>query len=63
MMNINIKMPKLKFGKIKMNTVENLEELDIDYAKMQKENLKQKRTEQDGDSQHGKSYLLFFSGL
>lgn len=44
-MNINIKMPKLKFGKIKMNTVENLEELDIDYAKMQKENLKQKRTE------------------
>ena len=44
-MNINIKMPKLKFGKIKMNTtVEDLENVDIDYEKMQKENLKQKRT-------------------
>lgn len=43
-MNINIKMPKLKFGKIKMNTtVEELENVDIDYEKMQKENLKQKR--------------------
>ena len=42
-MNINIKMPKLKFKKIKMNTVENLE--DIDYEKLKKENLKQKRTE------------------
>ena len=42
-MNINIKMPKLKFGKIKMNTVEDLENVNIDYEKMQKENLKQKR--------------------
>ena len=33
-MNINIKMPKLKFGKIKMNTtVEDLENVDIDYEK------------------------------
>ena len=44
-MNINIKMPKLKFGKIKMDTVEELENVDIDYEKMQKENLKKKRTE------------------
>ena len=44
-MNINIKIPKLKFGKIKMNTtVEDLENVNIDYEKMQKENLKQKRT-------------------
>ena len=42
-MNINIKMPKLKFGKIKMNTVEDLENVNIDYEKMQRENLKQKR--------------------
>ena len=35
-MNINIKMPKLKFRKIKMDTVENLENVDIDYEKMQK---------------------------
>ena len=42
-MNINIKMPKLKFRKIKMNTVEDLENVNIDYEKMQKENLKQKR--------------------
>lgn len=44
-MNINIKMPKLKFRKIKMDTVENLENVDIDYEKMQKEKLKKKRTE------------------
>lgn len=44
-MNINIKMPKLKFGKIKMDTVEDLENVKIDYEKLQKENLKQKRTE------------------
>lgn len=43
-MNINIKMPKLKFGKIKMDTVEDLENVKIDYEKLQKENLKQKRT-------------------
>ena len=44
-MNINFKMPKLKFRKIKMNTVEDLENVDIDYEKMKKENQKQKRTE------------------
>lgn len=44
-MNINIKMPKLKFGKIKMDTVDELEDVKIDYEKLQKENLKQKRTE------------------
>ena len=44
-MNINFKMPKLKFRKIKMNTVEDLENVDIDYEKMKKENQKQKRPE------------------
>ena len=44
-MNINLKMPKLKFGKIKMDTVEDLENVEIDYEKMKKENQKQKRTE------------------
>ena len=44
-MNINFKMPKLKFRKIKMNTVEDLENVDIDYEKMKKENQKQKRAE------------------
>ena len=29
-MNINFKMPKLKFRKIKMDTVEDLENVDID---------------------------------
>ena len=33
-MNINLKMPKLKFGKIKMDTVEDLENVEIDYEKM-----------------------------
>ena len=44
-MNINLKMQKLKFGKIKMDTVEDLENVEIDYEKMKKENQKQKRTE------------------
>lgn len=44
-MNINLKIPKLKFGKIKMDTVEDLENVEIDYEKMKKENQKQKRTE------------------
>lgn len=43
-MNINIKIPKLKFRKIKMDIVEDLDNAKIDYEKMQKENLKQKRT-------------------
>ena len=42
-MNINIKIPKLKFKKIKMDTVEELDNIKIDYEKMQKENLKKKR--------------------
>ena len=35
-MNINLKMPKLKFGKIKMDTVEDLENVEIDYEKIKK---------------------------
>ena len=44
-MNINIKIPKMKFGKIKMDTVEDLDKMKIDYEKIQKENLKKKRNE------------------
>ena len=43
-MNINIKVPKMKFGKIKMDTVEEIEEMEIDYEKLKKENYKKKRT-------------------
>ena len=43
-MNINFKMPKIKFGKIKMNTIENIEELKIDPDKIEPEPIK-KRTE------------------
>ena len=42
-MNINIKMPKIKFGKIKMDTVEKLEE--IDYENIKKMEPIKKRTE------------------
>lgn len=38
-MNINIKIPKFKFGKIKMDSVENIDD-NIDYAKLQKEEKK-----------------------
>ena len=44
-MNINIKIPKLKFGKIKMESVDEIDEMEIDYEKLQKEETKKKRTE------------------
>ena len=37
-MEMNFKIPKMKFGKIKMNTVEDLDK--IDYEKIKKENCK-----------------------
>ena len=37
----NFKIPKMKFKKMKMNEIEELEE--IDYEKLQKKNTKQKR--------------------
>ena len=57
-MNINIKIPKLKFRKIKMDTVENLE--NIDYEKLMKENSKQKRTE-PYEMYHYKTVKEFFT--
>ena len=42
-MNIKIKIPKMKFGKIKMDTTEELNKIDIDYEKLKKENLKKKK--------------------
>ena len=59
-MNINFKMPKLKFRKIKMDTVEDLANVDIDYEKMQKENLKKKRTE-PYETTHYKTVKEFFT--
>ena len=44
-MNINIKIPKLKFGKIKMESVDKIDEMQIDYEKLQKEETKRRRTE------------------
>ena len=43
-MGINFKIPKIKFGKIKMDTIENIEELKIDPEKLKPEPIK-KRTE------------------
>ncbi len=43
-MNINIKMPKLKFDKIKMDTIEDIDELKLDVEKIKPEPIK-KRTE------------------
>lgn len=39
-MNINIKIPKLKFKKIKMDTVDNLDDVKIDYENLKKEESK-----------------------
>ena len=60
-MNRNIKIPKikLKFGKIKMKTMENLADEKIDYEKLQKENLKKKRTE-PYETTHYKTVKEFF---
>ncbi len=58
-MNINIKVPKLKFKKIKMDTVENLGDIKIDYEKMQKENLKKKRNT-PYETTHYKTVKEFF---
>lgn len=42
-MNINIKMPKLKFKKIKMDSVEeDLENVKIDYENIKEDNSKKK---------------------
>ena len=40
---LNIKMPKINFGKIKVNSIENFGKLDIDYEKEMKENDRKKR--------------------
>ena len=40
---LNIKMPKINFGKIKVNTVENFGKLDIDYEEEMKKNDRTKR--------------------
>ena len=40
-MEMNFKMPKLKFGKIKMDTVEDLDK--IDYEKIKKDESKKKK--------------------
>jgi long-chain acyl-CoA synthetase len=44
-MNINMAIPKMKFGKIKMDTIGEFKDTKIDYEKLQKETLKQKRNE------------------
>ena len=42
-MRVNFKIPKMKFGKIKMNTVENLDKINIDFNKVKNaENKKEK---------------------
>ncbi len=44
-MDFNMVIPKMKFGKIKMDSIKELENVKIDYEKLQKETLKQKRNE------------------
>lgn len=41
-MNFNFHIPKMKFKKIKMNTIENLEELKIDTEKVKLEPIKKR---------------------
>ena len=41
-MNINIKIPKFKFGKIKMDTMDELDNVKIDYEKMKKQDSKKR---------------------
>ena len=55
---IVFKMPKLKFKKMKINVMAELEK--IDYEKLQKKNLKQKRKTPYEDSTHYKTVKEFF---
>lgn len=54
----NFKIPKMKFKKMKMNEIEELEE--IDYEKLQKKNIKQKRNTPYEDSTHYKTIKEVF---
>ena len=55
---IDFKLPKFKFKKMKMNVVDELE--NIDYEKLQRKNLKQKRTTPYEDRTHYKTVKEFF---
>jgi len=55
---IDFKLPKFKFKKMKMDVTRELE--NIDYEKIQKKNLKQKRTTPYEDSTHYKTVKEFF---
>lgn len=55
---IDFKMPKIKFKKMKINVMEELQ--NIDYEKLQKKNSKQKRTTPYEDSTHYKTVKEFF---
>ena len=54
----DIKIPKMKFKKMKMNVMENLNE--IDYEKLEKKNLKKKRETPYEDMTHYKTVKEFF---
>ena len=55
---IDFKLPKFKFKKMKMNVVDELE--NIDYEKLQRKNQKQKRTTPYEDMTHYKTVKEFF---
>ena len=55
---IDFKMPKIKFKKMKMDVVNELE--NIDYEKIQKKNSKQKRTTPYEDMTNYKTVKEFF---
>ena len=54
----DIKVPKMKFKKMKMDVMEELEE--IDYEKLEKKNLKKKRETPYEDMTHYKTVKEFF---
>lgn len=54
----DIKVPKMKFKKMKMNVIEELNE--IDYEKLEKKNLKKKRETPYEDMTHYKTVKEFF---
>ena len=54
----DIKVPKMKFKKMKMDVMEELNE--IDYEKLEKKNLKKKRETPYEDMTHYKTVKEFF---
>ena len=57
----NMKIPKLRFGKIKMDSVENIEELKAEYAKNEEDTGKIEKRNKPYEHTNYKTVKEFFT--